>query len=403
VFEPSLGSGDVGTGIDFLHRASGEVIHLADELGKIAALAVRAPSAELGPQSDISTVAITLPDGTKPASSGLVVTALTRSGTVASIDVDALTADVWATSPNISVSGPSLFEFDGRVAAATGGNPEGDPSGFVATPGDARPLPADLFGPGPILAGPSTATVWTGVPQSASAAAAGLEMVLVDLDAGAPVEPERSIAIPGATLLGGDGRGGLVVLRGGDVFVATSNGEVAELVRLTSGELLAIGPDTAYVRECNDSSVCAVWSVDRATGERTEVPEVAGLVDAALGIDADDPPLALMGGAVSPGGDVAVVRVPVVNDAASSTSVGSGENEPVRVDAVWAAVDTTNGRTIWLDDLSGESPMVWNDGATAAATVINAKLVIIDRQLGDSVVVDGVGSLRTIAGAPTTD
>ncbi len=399
VFEPSTNS----EGIEFLDRASGQAVHFADELGQIAAVAVRTPEAELAPQAVVSTVPITFPDGAEPSAAGLFVTALSRGGSIVEIDLDGRTADVWTSSGVIAVRRASMFEFADQVAVVTSANPEGEPSGFVATPGQERPLPPGLFGRGPLLAGPSPSTVWSTLPAVSSTGSVGVEMVLVDLDAGSPAVPSRSIAVPGATLLGGDGRGGIVVQRGGDVYVATTDGEATELVRLTSGELLAIGADTAYVRECDDSSTCGVQHVDRATGQRSPVSAMAGL-ESAFGIDADDPPFALMGTAVSPGSDVVVVRLPMLrgddSDTAPSTSENTGSGEDASVEPVWVAIDITNGSSILLDELIGESPLVWNAEATAAATLVGGQLVVIDRALGGAFAIDGVGTLRGLAGAP---
>ena len=391
-----------GAGVDFLDRASGQVVHLADELGEIAAIAIRTPEAELAPQAVVSTVPITFAKGGDPSVAGLVVTALSRGGNIIEIDVDGRTADIWTASGAIAVRRASLFGFGDRVAVATSDNPEGEPSGFVATPGQELPLPPGLFGPGPLLAGPSVSTVWSTTPVQSSTGIVGVELVLVDLDAGALATPERSIAVPGATLLGGDGRGGIVVQKGGDIYVATASGEVTDLVRLTSGELLAIGADTAYVRECDHSSMCVVLRVERATGQRTAVSSPPSL-DAAFGIDTDDPPVALMGTTVSPGGDVVVVRMPVLrgddSDPAASTSENTGSGETASVEPVWVAVDITTGQFIRLDDLNGDAPLVWNAEATAAATLIGGQLVVIDRVSAGVWAMDGVGSLSALAGA----
>ena len=72
-----------------------------------------------------------------------------------------------------------------------------------------------------------------------------------------------SINLPDAELLGSDGRGGLVVARGGDVFVVGVDGTE----RLTSGELVAIAADTAYVRECR----YAWYFVDTTRGQSSVV------------------------------------------------------------------------------------------------------------------------------------
>lgn len=134
-----------GTGIDFLHRASGQVVHLADELGQIAAVAIRTPEAELAPQAVVSTVPITFAEAASPRP----LDSSSRRFRVAATSSRSMSASARPASGEIGVRRASLFEFGGRVGVATSDNPEGEPSGFVATPGRERPLPPGLFGPGP--------------------------------------------------------------------------------------------------------------------------------------------------------------------------------------------------------------------------------------------------------------
>jgi len=368
------------TGIDFFDRASGQIVHFADELGQISSVAVRHPAAELGPESMVTTSPITFEDGAEPSKSGLVVTALSRSGNIVEIDVDARTADTWSTSEVIAVDTPSAFLLADQLAVVTGENPGAEPSGYIATPGEQRALPSGLFGPGPILVGPLLGTVWTSSFITPRSGAVGVEQVLVDLDAGAVATPLRRISVPGGMLIGGDGLGGLVVSLGGDVYVATAGDTETDLQRLTSGELLAIGVDTAYVRECDDNSTCAVIRIDRVLGARTPLPELVGL-EFASGLDTADPPFGLMGSAVAPGGDLAVLRLPSTD--------GSFE---------WFLFDMVNGRSTLIDSLRGLAPFVWSDGAPSAVAMIGAKLAIVD--LDGVVVVQGLGSLSALAGTP---
>jgi hypothetical protein len=375
-----------GTGIEFVDRASGEIVQFADELGLIISIAVRHPPAELGPESTVTTTPITFEDGAEPRKAGHVVTALSRSGEIIEIDVDARTAAVWSSSELIAVDKPSAFRFADQVAdqvaVVTGENPQDEPSGYVSSPGEQRSLPPGLFGPGPILAGPLPGTVWTPSIDSPPRGAVGVELVLVDLSTGALAAPAQRISVPGGVLFGGDGLGGLVVSLGGDVYVATAGDDATELQRLTSGELLAVGVDTAYVRECDDNSTCAVIRVDRVLGTRTPVAavsEVSGL-EYASGVDGADPPFGLMGSAVAPGGDLAVFRFAAAN--------GGSE---------WFLFDVRGLRTP-IGSLGGDAPFVWSVDASSAVTLTGSKLAIVD--LSGVVVVERPGSLRALAGAP---
>ncbi len=374
VFGPTLD----GNGIEFLDRASGMAVPFADEVGPITSVAVRAPAAELGPASAVSTTPISFANGAEPSTTGVVVTAIGRSGNIVVVDIDARSADVWSVSEAIPARDPSLFPFGEQVAVASSANPEREPSGYITIPGQERPLPPALFGPGPVIAGPTPGTVWT-APVSAGVGV-GVSQVLIDLDAAAAATPGRSISVPGGVLLGGDGLGGLVVMKGGDVYIATSVAGTDEtsLQRLTSGELLAIGSTTAFVRECDDTSNCDVVRVDRADGARSVVADVQGLLASALPIDSSDPPFALVGSAVSPDGDLAVVRVP-----------GSEAYQ-------WVFVDFADGALTPLDNLNGQAPFVWSGGGASAVTLIGADLVVVDA--GGVAVVQGLGSLRSLAG-----
>ena len=251
-------------------------------------------------------------------------------------------------------------------------------SAYIATPGARRPVPDGLLGAGPVLPGPRPDTVWTADEQTPEA-----DVVLVDLARGERSEPPASVSLAGGTLLGGDGRGGLVVQRGGDVYIATA----ASQERLTSGELLAIGADTAFVRECDEASNCAVVRVDRRSGERRAVPPQEGL-DQVVGIDVSDPPIELMGAAVAPGGDVAVVRVP-----ASVFDGGAPTDE-----FVWALVDVTSGSSSAIDGMLANAPVVWSEDGSVMATLVGPDLVVVERASGRTATVNGLGSLAALAG-----
>jgi len=87
-----------------------------------------------------------------------------------------------------------------------------------------------------------------------------------------------------------------------------------------------------------------------------------------------------MGSAVAPGGDLAVLRLPSTD--------GSFE---------WFLIDMVNGPSTLIDNLRGDAPLVWSDGAASAVTLIALKLVVVD--LGGVAVVEGLGSLSALAGA----
>ena len=372
VFESSA----TGTGVEFLSRIAGAQVHFADELEQVVALGVRRPASELAAEPATTTVPITFTtDPEQPSATGLDVVVLTRSGNVVEVDIDARTANVWSAPEAIAVRDPAVFRLAGHVAVLTNDSPDGETSGYLALPGDQQALPPGLFGDGPILAGPSPGTVWTSATTSTDSAPVGVQQVLVDLVTGQPAEPPQSVGVPGGVLLGGDGRGDLVVERGGDVYIATSAGDVTDLRRLTSGELLAIGVDTAYVRECDDTSACSVIRVDRVSGARIIVPELVGLLSASA-IDATDPPFGHVGTGVAPGGGVFV----------ASTVDG------------WVLVDAVSGGLTPLGSLDGSASFVWSVDGRHAVTLSGADLVVVG--VDGIAAVEGLGSLRALAGVP---
>lgn len=365
VFESS----ENDTGVHFLSRATGDVVNFASELGVVAALAVRHPAGELGAASTVTSVPITLGNGEEATTTGLEVVVLTRAGSIVDVDIDARSAEVWMAAPPAAVRNPRAFRVGERVAVVSG-DADSEISGYLAAPDEQVTLPRGLFGQGPILAGPSPGTVWTSPPTTADSEFDGVQQLLVDLESGALAQPAQWITVPGGVLLGGDGRGNLVVERGGDIYIAAaSEGRDAALRRLTAGELLAIGADTAYVRECDESSTCSVVRVDRADDSRTVVESLG----TATAVDAQNPALGLVGTGVAPGGDLVVVP----------TSGG------------WVLVDVVDGSFAMLEGLDGDASLVWSTDGASGVTIIGADLVVVDRD--GITVVGGLGSVRALA------
>ena len=175
-------------GVNFLDRRTGEIVHFAEELGRIVGLGVRMPDSELDPPASTLTIPISF-DDTVSSVSGLAVTALTRSGNVVEVDLDALAATLWSTPPSIA-GAPWLFRLGAGVAVVPRrADAAGARSAYVATPGAPSRVPEGLLGAGPVLPGPTADTVWT-----ADAQTSGTNFVLVDLARGEPSEPPASIS-----------------------------------------------------------------------------------------------------------------------------------------------------------------------------------------------------------------
>ena len=188
------------------------------------------------------------------------------------------------------------------------------------------------------------------------------------------------VDLPDATLLGSDGSGALVVERRGDVFVIGVDGAV----RLTSGELIAIGPTTAYVRECESVVDCAVTRIDRTADARTPVSTNTALLDSLGAVNTYRG--GALGTTVSPDGDVLVSRSAVVN----------GGLEPTKLTVL---LDIRTGNATFVDGHTDDQPLVWNADSTFAALLVGPAVEVYDRAGDRSIELDGA-RLRAIGPAP---
>jgi hypothetical protein len=355
-----------GDGLRFVAR-TGESVTFADEMGSIVALGVRRPDAELEPTATVVESAA-VPDRPLDAT-GLVLAAAGRSGGMSSIDIDAGVTSSWATSGR-------LGQGSGTLAVGIGSTivlPGSDAVAYATSPGTETVLGDEFSVDGPKFPGPAPGTIWIPAAEnSPPAATAAYELVGVD---GVPSGDLRtSFAFSDAVVLGSDGRGGLVVTRGGTVFTLGVDG--AEF--LTTGDLVAIGADTAYVRECADIATCDILRLDRRTGERTPVDGLGDLSPVAI---VSDERGAALGTSVAPGGEVLMVEVP------------SPDGQ------VWTMFDAATGALTQLTDLAIDQPVVWNDDASFAAFLADSSLAVYDRASQQVVAVDTV-PLRAIGPAP---
>ncbi|NND73868.1 MAG: hypothetical protein HKN44_02575 [Ilumatobacter sp.] len=342
-------------GVEFVDRASGEVTTFAESFGTITSLAVRigavAPGAGVGPAP----------------TSGLSILGLGREGDVFQIDIDS-GAVISTTAPPLASGAPAYVFADPQ--GATIASYDNVPSiRFDAATGTAR-LSGDKGPAGPLAAGPRSGTVWQVGTRERPTDPLTLDLVdsagedlgtSIDVGAGA-----ASIDIgTDATVLGGDGTGGVLIQSElGGTFVFGSDGSA---VRITSGEVLAIGPTVAYVRECDEQFVCGVFRLDRATGERvlTEVPAL----DLAGGDEAAGGPF---GQSVSPDGNVALVRV-------------SG------FAADWTMVDLAASTAVPVPGAAVASPLLWSADSQWALYLSGDILRLYDR---------ASGTLRTLNNLP---
>ena len=183
------------------------------------------------------------------------------------IDIDASVSESWAATQRLA-SDLTLITSGGATLAS------GTPAQRRLRSGEVSSsrLSGGFATEGVKLPGLIDGTIWVPAPELGTSRS-GVAYRLVTSD-GLAVDG-ATIDLPEAELIGSDGHGGLVVARGGDVFVVSVDG--AE--RLSSGELIAIVADTAYVRECTEVTACDVTRIDRRIGVRSSSDG---------GIDADD-------------------------------------------------------------------------------------------------------------------
>ena len=220
------------------------------------------------------------------------------------------------------------------------------------------------------MPGPTSDTIW--VPDTTGDELdADVRYRLWRLD-GSPLDDPGGMVVdvPDSVLLGSDGLGALVIQRGGDVFVVGADG--AE--RLTSGELLAIGPSAAFVRECDADVACRVMRIERSIGEQTQSDTLGTSVDRFRPVA--DGQGAALGTTVSPDGNAFVTTVPVDRDG----------DAPIPRAAVF---DVATRTTTVVDGQIEGQPVIWNRASTFAALLVGSELTVYDRAAGRLVTFDG--------------
>ncbi len=327
------------------------------------AIGVRHPTAELDPVAAVVVGTITPSRALGPT--GLTLVGAGRGGGMSSIDIDAGTMRSWETARRLGQGAATLVSSGDAVVAL----PRSDDPAFITGPGIDTELGDAFSVQGFKLPGPTDGTIW--VPEETTDGGLAYRLASIDGTAAASGDPAR-IDLAGSELIGGDGRGGLVVARGGDVFVVG----VGDAERLTAGELIAIGAETAYARECDNAMSCSVVRIDRATGERT-APDPGFSPDALVPSEPDRG--AALGSSVSPDGAVLLVQLRVVTTDAN--------NVESLVDQ-WFFADTTSGRITAIENFQAGQPVIWNDAGTFAAVLSGPDLQVFDRAAGEIVALD---------------
>jgi hypothetical protein len=311
------------SGFEFFDVGTGEVIRFGEDVGRIQSFDIR-----------ISWGAPAVAEPT-PTSAGIELIAITVTGDIAEIDVDS-GAVVTTEGQEPDGTSPAIVFVD-AVGAVITSYDDTESLRFDAGTGTVSATDAQESR-GPLIFGQSSTSIWRYGDGD-------VEFELVD-PLGSPLDISIDIDSDGqGDLVGSDGAGGILIGRDlGGVFVLTAPDQAE---RLTSGEVLAINAQTAYVRECDASLRCGVFIVDRATGDR--VPIELSILDRAGDIDGGRVP---SGQNVSPDGQVVFVRD--VERPSQAMMIDAAED-------LWTAaqlVDTASpiiwtadsGYAVWLSD-----------------------------------------------------
>lgn len=344
-------------GLRFVDRSTGLDFQIDDIDEQIVSLATRPvrPRAVVAYEPSVA--------------SGLRIVGLGGSGGVYDIEIDTGSVVRYDT-PNLDSAAPATI-------VAAGGTVSVESYDLVAgfeldtETGDVSLTAGDQI-VGPAYRGPTASTLWISEQPIGQP---GVRFALRDVR-GERIGP--TIEIADATVIGSDGAGGLVVEGPGGVYVARM---AEQPVRLTTGDVLAIGPTAAFVRECDVALVCGEYRVDRFSGERTPIdnPQLrAALVDEGL--------VGLTGTTVSPDGQVVAVRSELDGDPG------------------WVMIDLADGSASKVPGLGGSSPVIWSDDSAASVYLSGDHLRIFDR--ADGSVADLTDALelpriRTITRAAT--
>ena len=349
-----------GPGLQFIAR-TGETVAFGEELGQVIALGVRWPDAEVDPSVTVVSEPVSAARPIGPT--GITLVGAMANGGMTYIDIDAGVAQSWATTERLGRNVTLIKSADAILAFG-----EADEPAFAFRQGTQEPLDAVFATDGLKLPGPVEGTIWVPAPEPGTSPT-GVAYRLVTIDGLAVESGGATIDLPDADLLGSDGRGGLVVRRAGDVFAVGVGGAD----RLTTGELVAIGADTVYVRKCSDIDTCDVTRVDRQSGARSTTdggfdPESLSAASSPLG--------AGLGTSVSPDGEVLLVRLPVA-------TTGSAGDTPA-VDG-WFLADTARGRLTFVDAFDAGQPVIWSADSNFAAVLADSTLLVFDRAAGELV------------------
>ncbi|MEL6891497.1 MAG: hypothetical protein AAFP84_07875 [Actinomycetota bacterium] len=276
------------------------------------------------------------------------------------------------TAPDVGRR-PDLLVVDGEVIAVAG---EGEvvyrsEYGRVVEDLDGQQIPSERY------LGADGVSMWR-----TSADETAFELVPIPFVGGDVPDPLGEVLVERASVFGSDGAGGLVYELGGDVFVTTS--ESTE--RITSGQLVAIGPTVAFVHECDDAGVCSNRRVNRPSGNSPT--ELAGPPGAAVPMTPTRP----IGsdGTVSPDGGVLFAELPENMTDDGSAYAGSP----------WAFVDFGDSSTTLVPRPDTGQPIMWSQSSQFAFFLVDRRIHVYDRATNQIVRLAAAGAFDAITTVP---
>lgn len=326
-------------------------ITFATEIGQVVAIATRFPAEELPPQTLTETRQFDVTDAQRRLPT---VIAADRQGTVSRIDfangrvTDFRTGlrPLWSNGRPAQVvpmeQSVVVIDDDGvdgvEIIADQTAAPPSWPAG--------RHYPFD------------GRSVWAPVEVTEG----GIDYLLVDRS-GQPVDDVVDV-IPAESVLGSNGAGTLVREVAGDVFTTNGDGSV----RLTTGDVIALGIDEAIVHECGIDLSCEFVRVDLGTGERrtVEAPTLdRPMVGATTGREV------ALEGSLSPDGRTALVEMSATDD----------------IRPGWAFADLVDDDLVPIDTPDTHQPIVWSADSISALFLSDGELHVFDRDLGTTDIV----------------
>jgi hypothetical protein len=229
--------------------------------------------------------------GDGPLLASLTHTELIASGLDAVVRIDLDHGTVTRTRvTTIGSTGPTFMIAGSRSVLL---RPMDNVTGYLV-PDDGSPQRLKgLLGNGTVSAypGPTPGLVWLELTDDRGNPA-GLTLASFEADVAPTSTPILPILIPNLRTWGPDGAGEVVVVGVGGAYVTGPTG----LTRVTTGDVVAAGPTTWLVRECDDHHACTIATIDRRTGAHAVVK---------VDFLADDPDP--VKGVVSPDGATAAI------------------------------------------------------------------------------------------------